>query len=135
MKVIRATTWSSTGCLRDSDRIIQIYQKDHLVKHSSALHSKPLHNLLSPSRNSLILRRRSLKGKDNPPTRGCGGTKCFVRISSLPSNGKKRTWTSRKKYFPHKKKPKWSKNSQIIFGFFSVHISLHFLNGQFSVCV
>ena len=88
MKVKWATTWASTGCLRDSDRIIQIYQKDHRVKHSSALHSQPLHNLLSPSRNSLILRRRSLKGKDNPPTRGCGGRKCFVRISTLPSNGK-----------------------------------------------
>ena len=69
-------------------QIVQIYPKDHLVKNYSALHSQPLHNLLIPSHNPLILRRRSLKGKDNPTTRGCGGRKCFVGISTLPSNGK-----------------------------------------------
>jgi hypothetical protein len=110
--------------------IVQIYQKDHLVKHSSALHSQPLHNLLIPSQNPLILRRRSLKGKDNPPTRGCGGRKClsgFLLFHPM----EKRTKCRKKNIFPHKKKSEWSKNSQIIFGFCSLHthISLHFLNG------
>jgi hypothetical protein len=59
--------WMFEGFRQDNPQwIIQIYQKDHLVKHSSTLHSQPLHNLLSPSHNPLILRRRSLKGKDNP---------------------------------------------------------------------
>ena len=52
--------WMFEGFRQGNPRwIIQIYQKDHLVKHSSALHSQPLHNLLSPSLNPLILRRRS----------------------------------------------------------------------------
>ena len=51
-------------------------EKDRLVKHSSALNSQPLHNLI-PSHNPLILRRRILKEKDNPSTRGCGGRKCL----------------------------------------------------------
>ncbi len=35
-----------------------------------------LYNLI-PSHNPLILRRRILKEKDNPATRGCGGRKCL----------------------------------------------------------
>ena len=106
---------------------------DHLVKHSSTLHFQPLHNLLTPSHNPLILRRRSLKGKDNPTTRGCGGRKCFVRISTLPSNEKEGHIV--KKYFPHKKKPEWPKNSQTNFGFCSLHISQPPQRSVFSSCL
>ena len=95
--------WMFEGFRQDNPRwIIQIYQKDHLVKHSSALHSQPLHNL-SPSHNPLILRRRSLKRKDNPPTRGCGGRKCLSGFLLFHPMEKKDKVSKKKIFFPIKR--------------------------------
>ena len=121
----------------DSDRMI--YSGSfRLRKRSShqtlfrSIYSQPLHNL-SPSYNPLNLRRRSLKGKDNPTTRGCGGRKCFVRISSLPSNGKEGQ-SVEKIFFPIKRNQNGRKIRRSSLDF--VHsTSRNFLNGQFSVCV
>ena len=125
--------WMFEGFRQDNPQwIIQIYQKDHLVKHSSTLHSQPLHNLLSPSHNPLILRRHSLKRKDNPPTRGCGGRKCFVRISTLPSNGKEGQ-SFEQIFFPIKRNQNVQK-IRIPSSYFVHSTSPYFPNGQFSVC-
>jgi hypothetical protein len=72
-------------CMGDSDKIIHdgLSQSRNRSSRQTERHSAPLHN---PSHNLLILCRHSLKEKDNPATRGCGGRKCLPGFSTRSTN-------------------------------------------------
>jgi hypothetical protein len=94
-------------CLGDSDRIIhdRLSRSRNRQSRQTYRQSAPLHN---PSHNPLILRRHSLKEKDNPATRGCGGRKCLPGFSTQSTN-REGGHILEKNVSSIKKKSKWWK--------------------------